>query len=59
MVSGESEKRKQQKVVVFCCNCYVGQGAFMSVSDTYVFQGSTYPYVMKMDITNQVSAMEV
>lgn len=31
----------------------------MSVFDTYIFQVSTYPYVMKMDITNQVSAMEV
>lgn len=31
----------------------------MSVFDIYTFQDSTYPYVMKMDITNQVSAMEV
>lgn len=56
---------KQEKVVAFCYNCDIGQHwTLMYLLNIYIciylsiLQGSTSPSVMRMAITNQVSAME-
>lgn len=64
----QSGMMKQQKVVAFCYNCDMGQDMDFNIlfqqtwiylyTYTSVLQGSTSPSVMRMGITNRVSAME-